>query len=212
MSELKEYNVEGSLIGLGEFILLEIASESIDLDDVQQLVYIPISITVPSGSYSKKKDEFTYTSTNFEYKTFPIDQIITKGVYKCEFKNNKNACAFGVMKSGLVIPFGFGCGTPQYCKDTAYQYKDGMIKQNGKETKGNQTLKLIDTFAIEVNMSPPRTATFFIDGKQQPVFVSNLPESVQIFFYLSIKDDSITVLSLKRLESPTATNIADAKE
>ncbi|KAA6360536.1 MAG: hypothetical protein EZS28_043936 [Streblomastix strix] len=33
MTYLKEYNVEGGLIGLGEFILLEIVSESIDLED-----------------------------------------------------------------------------------------------------------------------------------------------------------------------------------
>ncbi|KAA6324239.1 MAG: hypothetical protein EZS28_054214, partial [Streblomastix strix] len=133
MSELKEYNVEGGLIGLGEFILLEIASESIDLEDVQQIVClnkktfqlkdhirfhksidnkinIPISITVPSGSYKKKEDEFVFTSTGDEYKTFPIDLQISRGIYRCEFKNNKNLCAFGVMKSGLVIPFGKGCG------------------------------------------------------------------------------------------------------
>ncbi|KAA6389916.1 MAG: hypothetical protein EZS28_014557 [Streblomastix strix] len=40
MSDLNEYNVEKGLVGLGEFILLEISSESIDLEDVQQLVYL----------------------------------------------------------------------------------------------------------------------------------------------------------------------------
>ncbi|KAA6392639.1 MAG: hypothetical protein EZS28_011832 [Streblomastix strix] len=216
MSDINEYNVQGGFIGLDEFILLEIASDLIDLEDIQQLVClnkktfklkdhirfhkaienkinIPISITVPEGDYIKKEDEFTYISTKDEFKTFPIDKQISHGIYRCEFKNNNNVSAFGVMKSGLVIPFGRGCG-------------------NGKQIGVRQESKHGYTVAIEINMTPPRTASFFVNGKQLPVFVSNLPESVQFFFFLYFKDESVTILSLKRIEAPTATNIPNAKE
>ncbi|KAA6398970.1 MAG: hypothetical protein EZS28_005508 [Streblomastix strix] len=236
MSDINEYNVLGGFIGLDEFILLEIASDLIDLEDIQQLVClnkktfklkdhirfhkaienkinIPISITVPEGDYIKKEDEFTYISTKDEFKTFPIDKQISHGIYRCEFKNNNNVNVFGVMKSGLVIPFGRGCGVQPYCKDNAYYNNQRKyITQNGKEIGVKQESKHGDTVAIEVNMTHPRTATFFVNGKQLPVFVSNLPESVQFFFFLYSKDESVTILSLKRLEAPTATNIPDAKE
>ncbi|KAA6402280.1 MAG: hypothetical protein EZS28_002192 [Streblomastix strix] len=238
MSDLIEYNVEGGILGLGEFILLEIAFYLIDLEDVQQVVSlckktfklkdhvrfhksidnkinIPISITIPtyySEQYTKKENEFTYTSKNFGCKTFPIDQIITNGLYRCEFKVNKAGSSFGVMKSGLIIPFGKGCGWEPQAKDTAYQNQEGYLYQNRSNIGGNQELKDGDIVAIEVNMAPPRTATLFTNGKQQPVFVNNIPESVQFFFTLSDNNYSTTVLSLKRLEASTSANITGAKE
>ncbi|KAA6402278.1 MAG: hypothetical protein EZS28_002190 [Streblomastix strix] len=167
---------------------------------------IPISITIPieySKQYTKKEGEFTYTSKNGECKTFPIDQIITNGLYRCEFKVNKAGSSFGIMKSGLIIPFGKGCGWGPYGKDNAcYSQKSNI--------GGNQELKDGDIVAIEVIMTAPRTATFFINGKQQPVYISNIPESVQFFFTLSQNNTSTTVLSLKRLEASTSTNIAGA--
>ncbi|KAA6358146.1 MAG: hypothetical protein EZS28_046328 [Streblomastix strix] len=117
------------------------------------------------------------------------------------------------MKSGLVIPFGKGCGCEPYCKDnTYYNNQIKYITQNKKEIRVNQEQNRGDIVAIEVNMTPPRIATYFVNGKQLPVFVSNLPESVQFFFYLYFKGESVTVLSLKRLEAPTATNNPDAQE
>ncbi|KAA6355265.1 MAG: hypothetical protein EZS28_049208, partial [Streblomastix strix] len=87
---------------------------------------IPISITCPSGSYSKKESEFTYTSTQNEYKTFPINPAVQKGIYRCEFKANKvsNNLWFGIMKYGLAIPFGQHAHSSPYCKDSMFFHQN----------------------------------------------------------------------------------------
>ncbi|KAA6389583.1 MAG: hypothetical protein EZS28_014889 [Streblomastix strix] len=172
---------------------------------------IPITVVVPQGSYNKKDHEFTYTSTFDEKKTFPIDQVVSSGVYRCEFRNNKNASAFGIMKSGVVIPFGVGCGEQPYCRFNAYYQRNGYVSQNGKDTTIGYAFKDGDTFAIEVSM-PSRTATLYIQGKQLPVFISGLPEQIQFFFFINSQHSSVSVLSLKRLATSSAKKISGALE
>ncbi|KAA6360287.1 MAG: hypothetical protein EZS28_044186, partial [Streblomastix strix] len=179
----------------------------------QKTIEIPISITVPTGQYTKKEGQFTYTATSNQYLTFPIDTRINQGIYRCEFKANKvGDQQFGVMKSGLVIPFGQYPNSSSYCKDNMFFYCKGQMYQNVKNTPGNQAMKDDDIIAIEVNMTVPRTAHLFINSIQQPVFMSGLPESVQFYFFINFVGDSTTVLSLKKLAAPTIANIPDAKE
>ncbi|KAA6375990.1 MAG: hypothetical protein EZS28_028485 [Streblomastix strix] len=119
---------------------------------------------------------------------------------------------FGVIRSGLSIPFGKVPSDNPYKKDNVIFFFSGLVYQNGKEISGNQFMKDDDIIAIEVNMTIPRTAHLFINSIQQPVFMSGLPESVQFYFFLNSQGDSATVLSLKKLAAPTIANIPDAKE
>ncbi|KAA6372445.1 MAG: hypothetical protein EZS28_032029 [Streblomastix strix] len=176
---------------------------------------IPISISVPSGGYTNKEGEFTYTSTGSGYKTFPIDQQIKNGKYRCEFKINKleSYQYFGVMKSGPSVPFN---GHPQispHCKNCMFFRTGGEIWQNEKETKGNQRIKPGDIISLEVNMDiVPRTVRLFINGVLQPVYMSGIPDQIQFYFYLLYEENSVSVLSLKRLSSPTDATVIGAKE
>ncbi|KAA6387584.1 MAG: hypothetical protein EZS28_016889 [Streblomastix strix] len=148
---------------------------------------IPISINVPSGNYTKKEQEYTYTSTS-------------------EFSD------FGVMKAGLSIPFGSRSYEQPYGKDSMFFYC-GYVYQNTKFTLGNQAFKDNDTAVIEINLlSVPRTSHLFINGVQQPAYISGIPESVQYFFLFQSQGASITVLSLKRLSTPTIVNMSNTKE
>ncbi|KAA6396645.1 MAG: hypothetical protein EZS28_007829 [Streblomastix strix] len=175
---------------------------------------IPVSITDLFGTYTKKKGEFTYTSTYQEYKTFPISPDVSKGVCRCEMKINKvGDNHVGIMKSGLNVPFGKSPGHEHYCKDCKVFYKSGKVGQNSQYTDGNQQMKDGDLVSIEVNMdASPRTAHLFINGQQQPVFVSGVPESVQFWYFLNFKGDSLTVLSLKKLTAPSITKIPNESE
>ncbi|KAA6373200.1 MAG: hypothetical protein EZS28_031272, partial [Streblomastix strix] len=96
---------------------------------------VAFSINVPTGSYKRKDGEFTYTSTAAQYKVFPIEPVITEGIYKCEIKGNLGTGNdwFGVMKSGLVIPFESHTNTQPYAKDSIFFYA-GHVYQNGKPT------------------------------------------------------------------------------
>ncbi|KAA6399211.1 MAG: hypothetical protein EZS28_005262 [Streblomastix strix] len=145
---------------------------------------IPISITVPSGSYSKKEGEFTYTSTKDSEKIFPIDKQITEGIFKLEFKINKleRLLYIGVMKSGPSVPFDKCPNDYPYRKNCMYFNFKGCIYSNGKETHGNQRMKEGDIIELEVNMDiVQRTVRLFINGVLQPVYMSGIPDSIQFF-------------------------------
>ncbi|KAA6378929.1 MAG: hypothetical protein EZS28_025543 [Streblomastix strix] len=182
--------------------------DKIQITSAQKLDEIPIQITVQPGSYTKEKNEFTYISTQSEYKTFPINPAVINGIFKCEMKiNNLGDIYVGVMKSGLLIPFDRYPGELPYC---IIFRQSGPVYQNSAELQGNQQMKDGDQIAIEVNLlTTPRTAHLFINGQQQPVFVSGLPKSVQFWFFLHHFGDSITVLSLKKLNVPNVTKIPD---
>ncbi|KAA6385830.1 MAG: hypothetical protein EZS28_018645 [Streblomastix strix] len=107
---------------------------------------IPIQITVPSGSYTKKEGEFIYTSTKDEYKTFPINPSVQKGICRCEFKANK---AIG------------SC----YNKNSMFFHNNGNLYQNGKSTSGNKMIKDNDSVAVEANLDQtPRIVHLFINN------------------------------------------------
>ncbi|KAA6393020.1 MAG: hypothetical protein EZS28_011455 [Streblomastix strix] len=133
---------------------------------------IPISITVPFGSYIKKEGEFTYTSTKDDLKTFPIDQYIALGKFRF----------FGVMKYGPSVPFdGYPLNYP-HNKNCMYFRYGGEVKQNGKSTEGNQRIIQGDLITLEVNMDiVPRTVRLFINGVLQPVYMSGIPDSIQFY-------------------------------
>ncbi|KAA6393860.1 MAG: hypothetical protein EZS28_010611 [Streblomastix strix] len=175
---------------------------------------VAISINVPSGSYTKKDGELTYTSTQVQYKVFPINPEIDQGIYKCELKGSFNPGNgwIGVIKSGLVVPFGQSNHIKPYAKDSMI-FCNGSIYQNAKANAGNQATNTNDVQAIEINInSTPRTTHLFLSDIQQPVYISGLPESVQYYFLLYTTGQPATVLSLKRLTSPTVANISNAKE
>ncbi|KAA6323188.1 MAG: hypothetical protein EZS28_054344 [Streblomastix strix] len=59
--------------------------------------------------------------------------------------------------------------------------------------------------------SSPRTVTLFINNYQQIIFASGIPESVQFWFKLNYQNDSVTAVSLKRLNRPTSVKIPREK-
>ncbi|KAA6360465.1 MAG: hypothetical protein EZS28_044008 [Streblomastix strix] len=176
---------------------------------------IPIQIVVPYGQYTKNDKDFTYTAKMATNMIFPVSPAVTNNVYRCKFKINKikgNQC-FGFMRNGLTIPFNSGPNVSPFQGDNAFFYEDGSAFWNGVPTTGNKRMKDKDVIEIEVNLkAQPRTAHLFINEKQQPIFISNIPEEVQFFFFVANKNDSVTVISLKTMNEPTITNISGAKE
>ncbi|KAA6400315.1 MAG: hypothetical protein EZS28_004161 [Streblomastix strix] len=181
-----------------------LAQKGIQSEDQEIQAYI----TVPDGSYTKD-GELTFTLTAQEYKTFPVSPVVTQGIYKCELKVNKlGNFNFGVMKSGLVIPFGMNGNQYPYFKDCMFFHSNGSLYQNHKTPAGNQQIKEGDVAAIEVNLAEPKTAHLFINDVQQPVYMSGIPDKVQFFFNINFPGESVTVLSLRKLNVPNAKNIS----
>ncbi|KAA6359400.1 MAG: hypothetical protein EZS28_045073, partial [Streblomastix strix] len=63
----------------------------------------------------------------------------------------------------------------------------------------NSPMKKGDIASLEVDMTQTKTIHLFINRIEQPVFMSNIPNSVQFIFGIHDKDDCISVLSLKKL-------------
>ncbi|KAA6377378.1 MAG: hypothetical protein EZS28_027094, partial [Streblomastix strix] len=90
---------------------------------------------------------------------------------------------------------------------------DGNVCQNGTCIKGNSHYVSNDTIAMEVNMNLPiRTVHLFINGKQQPVFMSGLPSEIRIDFYIETVGETLTLISLDYLEKPTIVKLTDEIE
>ncbi|KAA6366345.1 MAG: hypothetical protein EZS28_038128, partial [Streblomastix strix] len=178
------------------------------------VISLPIYIAVPPGSYTKKEGEFTYSSTTTEWKTFPVGPPVSKGIYKLRMRINKRSnITVGVMKQGLVVPFDKWPGYQPYAKDCIVFHDNGGVAQQSIYSSGNQKMKDGDQVDIEVNMeATPRTCHLFIDGQQQTVFVSGFPEAVQFWFFLNYVGDSISVLSLVKLNEPTVVKFSNEKE
>ncbi|KAA6323756.1 MAG: hypothetical protein EZS28_054276, partial [Streblomastix strix] len=120
---------------------------------------------------------------------------------------------FGVQKSTLAILFTQSHSGNPYGKEYMYFRHEGEVKFNGNKIKGNQPFKDGDIISLEVNMDiVPRTVRLFINGVLQPVYMSGIPDSIQFYFTLYCKYDSVSVLSLKRLSSPTDATVIGAKE
>ncbi|KAA6402702.1 MAG: hypothetical protein EZS28_001773 [Streblomastix strix] len=157
--------------------------DKVQIPSAQKLDEIPIQITVQPGSYTKEKNEFTYISTKNEFKTFPISPAVINGIFICEVKiNKKGDNPVGVMKSGLVVPFSEWPGDRPYSNECIAFHQNGPVYQNSQTVRGNGEYGEGDQVTIEVNLlATPRTAHLFINGQQQPVFVSGLPKSVQFW-------------------------------
>ncbi|KAA6374348.1 MAG: hypothetical protein EZS28_030125 [Streblomastix strix] len=169
---------------------------------------IQFQILIPAESNPKIDEINTISSTKTEDQIFIINKIITTGIYRCQFRVNHGGSAFGVMKSGQVLPTGRRCDQDIAMYFTHKQY----LWQNWKSTSGNEKYCDGSVVEIEVNMAMPRTATLFINGRQQPVNMTGLPNSVQFFFSTYWQYTSVTVLSLKCLYAPTTVKIHGAKE
>ncbi|KAA6377150.1 MAG: hypothetical protein EZS28_027323, partial [Streblomastix strix] len=167
---------------------------------------VPFHITAPPGSYYKDEDEYTYTATGNEYKTFALDNILTAGIFQVQFRVNtqQNILFIGIMNSELEIPFGHYPNLQPYRKDSMYFRYSGEICQNGNYLEGNAGMFSGDVVTIEINMdTQPRTICLFINGHQQPNFMANIPASVRPYFTIYQIGDSVTVLSLKRCTEPS---------
>ncbi|KAA6363052.1 MAG: hypothetical protein EZS28_041422, partial [Streblomastix strix] len=55
------------------------------------------------------------------------------------------------------------------------------------------------------------TLIFFVDGVQQPVYISGIKEKVRFFICMYYAGTSCTIRSLKKLSSPTSGHVPNEK-
>ncbi|KAA6386477.1 MAG: hypothetical protein EZS28_017996 [Streblomastix strix] len=141
--------------------------------------------------------------------TIGFDPIIISGSgiwrFEIKFKNTSymEGRHIGIFDSNFVIPNTYYPG--QSKESAGYNGSNGTVTQNGKPKDGNDRFQDNVTISAEVDMnSIPRTLTFFVEEKQQPVFVSNIPESIRFCAYRSFSKSSFQIVSLCQLEEAIA--------
>ncbi|KAA6389110.1 MAG: hypothetical protein EZS28_015367 [Streblomastix strix] len=131
-------------------------------------------------------DTFTHTNNNENYSTILFDPVISNGVARIEFLNINELSKF---------------------KSVEY-WKGGNLKYEGENIAGNASLSKNTRVALELDMdSIPRSLNFFIDDKQQPNYIVNIPNSVRFFAYFYQQQSEFKVLKFERLSAPTSKRI-----
>ncbi|KAA6361496.1 MAG: hypothetical protein EZS28_042977, partial [Streblomastix strix] len=75
-------------------------------------------------------------------------------------------------------------------------------------TAGN--VQFTDNYVVRLEYdSFQGTLIFFVDGKQQPVYISGIKEKVRFIVYMYCAGQSCLIRSLNKLEAPTSGHVAN---
>ncbi|KAA6364832.1 MAG: hypothetical protein EZS28_039641, partial [Streblomastix strix] len=88
----------------------------------------------------------------------------------------------------------------QYHFNGSLSHKDDQIKGNAKFEQNNCHI------ALELNLSNQQqnSLTFFVQGKEQPNYITNIPNSVRFWVCLVYNDSQFTISKFERIQYPKA--------
>ncbi|KAA6379208.1 MAG: putative G2-specific protein kinase nim-1, partial [Streblomastix strix] len=147
-------------------------------------------------------DTFTHTNDNKNWATILFDPVIQNGVARIEFLNISKLEDVGIADESVHYERNGG--------PLRYKFKAvlGELKYEGEDIDGNSSFDDNHRVVLELDMdSIPHTLNFFIDDKQQPNFVVNIPNSVRFFAYFYQQQSEFKVLKFERLSAPTSKRI-----
>ncbi|KAA6384733.1 MAG: hypothetical protein EZS28_019742 [Streblomastix strix] len=224
MDHASDYNVDGSLLGLGENIFLELLSEMELPQDVYQFVILnkktfqlilhprfarimqsiiqltPIFIIQEQKQGTAEGNKFIHSDQD-RYCTIAIDPVITEGIVKLEvvFENT----------GGWSIRIGIADAS---CSFAAGKGPCGELDHITEDIIRNQIYADRQRIAVEVDMTAiPRRATFFVDDIEQPNFVIGIPKAIRFWAFTFNKSSSFTVTKFERLIKSTAKGVEGSK-
>ncbi|KAA6389221.1 MAG: hypothetical protein EZS28_015253 [Streblomastix strix] len=194
MDLASDYNVDGGLLSLGEFIFLELLSE---MELPQDFKQDPYSLQRMHG------------------KEFLIKIIIKEGIVKIEvlFENTLGWIRIiGIADASCSFEAGNAPDEDGNDKKTVRYQQNGKLSHITDGTKGNQEYVDGQKIGIEVDMTTvPRRATFFVDDVEQPNFVIGIPEAVRFWTCTYYKSSSYTVIKFERLIQSTVKGVEGSK-
>ncbi|KAA6365106.1 MAG: hypothetical protein EZS28_039367 [Streblomastix strix] len=237
MDRASDYNVSGSLLGLGENILLELLSQMEHPQDVQQFLILSkktfklilhpryarviqsiiqitqIFIIKESKQGIAEGNKFFHSDKN-ECCTIAIDPIISDGIVRIEIileNNGEFAYCMGIADASCSFAAGKKPWDDGNREMTIRYYWDGEISHI---TWGPQNQEYSDgqKVGIEVDMTTvPRRVTFFVDDIEQPYYVIGIPSEIRFWAYISNKSSSFTVTKFERLIKSSAKGVEGSK-
>ncbi|KAA6372462.1 MAG: hypothetical protein EZS28_032012 [Streblomastix strix] len=240
MDHANEYNVDGSLLGLGEYILLEILNEMKLPQDAQQFLAvcrkihqlqthprfakIIQSITQITPAFVIKEErqgraegnQFLHSDEN-QYCTIAIDPVIKEGIVRIEivFENTIGRWHRIIGIADESCSFAAG-DRPQDNgneeKTVRYWSYIGTIEHITKWIEGNDEYVDGERIAVEVDMTTsPRRVTFFVDDIEQQNSVIGIPEAIRFLASIQTPSSSFTVIKFERLIKSSAQGVVESE-
>ncbi|KAA6382315.1 MAG: hypothetical protein EZS28_022156 [Streblomastix strix] len=198
MDHASEYNVEGGLLSLGEFIFLELISEMELPQDVHQFLIL------------NKKTYKLILHPRFAR----IIQSI-KGIVRFEviYKNTVLWRIIGIADASCSFAAGRALWQDGNLeKIVSYVGHLGTLAHKTNGTTGNQKYEDGQRIAVEVDMTTvPRKATFFVENVEQPNFVIGIPEAIRFWAFTFEKSSSFTITKFERLIQSIAKGVEGSK-
>ncbi|KAA6404398.1 MAG: hypothetical protein EZS28_000085 [Streblomastix strix] len=148
--------------------------------------------------------------------TFSLKKIMENGIYALEIQflnTDIYTIGIGIVKDTYNIPEGSYPNSNPNIQHIAFYggiNLNGGIFYQGSITQGNAPFKENQMIRAEFD-SEKGTLCFFIDGKQQPVFISGIKEKIRFMIHMHNKDAVCIIHSLKQIAVPTAGHVAGEK-
>ncbi|KAA6363536.1 MAG: hypothetical protein EZS28_040937, partial [Streblomastix strix] len=149
-------------------------------------------------------DTYKHTYENDKRCTLLYNPLINKGIVKFEVLGVKFLWAVGIADES--VRYGRDEHPEIRGGDKVVGYNSGGgIAHIGDFIEGNSGFSDGCRIGMEMNMeSNPRSLTFFINDKEQPNFIINIPKAVRIFCYIWQKGASFKINKFEFLSTPTA--------
>ncbi|KAA6375855.1 MAG: hypothetical protein EZS28_028618, partial [Streblomastix strix] len=148
-----------------------------------------------------EQNTFIHTDENENYSVVLFDPVISKGIYKIKILNVIDLQGVGIADQSVQYGRNEWPDDSQYENRIVYYMRNGQIQHQKDKIEGNTNFLLNNQcVSMEVNMdSNPRMLTFFVDDKEQPNFVIDIPNSVRFWLNSQFK-----VIGFEKLSSPSA--------
>ncbi|KAA6394123.1 MAG: hypothetical protein EZS28_010350 [Streblomastix strix] len=145
-----------------------------------------------------------------------ISQVLENGVWSLETQfNEQGQCqAVGIVENSYNIPACADLAQAPYNMHVAFftghAWSSGKIYCKGTQTPGN-AIYIKNQFVKAEYNSDKGTLIFFINGVQQPVYISGIKEKVRFFIFMFHAGATCVIHSMKKLADPTSGHVANEK-
>ncbi|KAA6381386.1 MAG: hypothetical protein EZS28_023087 [Streblomastix strix] len=151
------------------------------------------------------QDIISHNNQNANEDTILFDPVIRSGIVRFEVQNLNYLDSIGITDESVHFDIYQKPDKARFDKIAIY-HKDGLLEHNLVLVKGNSQFRDKGLrVAIEVNMdSNPRTATFFVEGKEQKNYIVDIPSSIRFWVYIEWVDSVFRITQFEQFPKPSA--------
>ncbi|KAA6360061.1 MAG: hypothetical protein EZS28_044412 [Streblomastix strix] len=141
-----------------------------------------------------------------------LTQVLENGTWELEvqFSNQGQTGGIGIVKESFNIPADCSPYTTPYNQNMASYagqgWGSGQVYLKGNLTNGNISFKDNQIIKAEYD-SEKGTLIFFVDGVQQPIYITGIKEKVRFIISMYYAGATCTIRSLKKLTRPTSGHV-----